>query len=140
MTTVTDRVTKRKEGMKMSSNKKIVAVVLTTVALSIGAVGAAGASDSKGRSVSVKQSSTKISVNAFGNSMAGHKMGGHEVVLKSVLAGLVTQGTITQAQSDAITVALVAAHAARVGMHDSDDVGMGDFKSHKMGDFMGNKH
>ena len=107
----------------MSSNKKIAAVVATAVVLSIGTVGAAQASGSKSTLVSVKQSSTKISVNAFGNSMAKHKgHDGHEAELRTVLAGLVIKGTITQAQSDAITVALAAALTSKRDMHDSDDV------------------
>jgi len=106
----------------MSSNKKIAAVVLTTVALSIGTVGVATASGPNGRFVSVKQSSTKISVNAFGNSMAGQKMGQREAELRTVLAGLVTKGTITQAQADAIIAALTA---AKETMHGSNNTAMG---------------
>lgn len=106
----------------MSSKKKIAAVVLTTVALSVGTVGVANASGSNGKSLSIRQTSTKTTFNAVGNPMAGQKMGGHEAELKSVLAGLVTKGTITQAQADAITTALTAAHTAREAMHDADDV------------------
>ena len=107
----------------MSSNKKIAAVVVTAVVLSVGAVGSALASDSKSTLVSLKQSSTKISVNAFVNSRSGNKgHDGHEAELRTVLAGLVVKGTITQAQSDAITVALAAVHTSKRDMHDSDDV------------------
>ena len=98
--------------MKMSSNKKIAAVVLTTVALSIGTVGVAGASQAKSKSVSVRTTTTKTTVNAIGNPMAGQMMGGRESELNTVLAALVTKGTITQAQSTAITAALTAARAA----------------------------
>ena len=98
--------------MKMSSNKKIAAVVLTTVALSIGTVGVAGASQAKSKSVSVRTTTTKTTVNAIANPMAGQKMGGQESELNTVLAALVTKGTITQAQSTAITAALTAARAA----------------------------
>jgi hypothetical protein len=98
--------------MKMSSKKKIAAVVLTTVALSIGSVGVASASQTKSKSASVRTTITKTSVNAIGNPMAGQMMGGRETELKSVLAGLVTKGTITQAQSDAITAEISAARVA----------------------------
>ena len=96
----------------MSSNKKIAAVVLTTVALSIGSVGIATASQSKSKSVSIRATSARTSVNAIGNPMGAQMMGGQEAELTSVLAGLVTKGTITQAQSDAITAALTAARTA----------------------------
>ena len=99
----------------MSSNRKIAAVVLTTVALSVGTVGVASASQSKShaKSVSVRQTTTRTIVNAVANPMAGGQMadrGAGEIT--TVLASLVKAGTITQAQSDAITAALTAAHAA----------------------------
>lgn len=100
--------------MKMSSNKKIVAVVLTTAALTIGSVGVASAS--QGKSTSVRTSTSKTTVNAIANPMAGQMMEGREAALKNILAGLVTKGTITQAQSDAITAAVTAARAA----HEAD--------------------
>ena len=104
--------------MKMSSNKKIAAVVLTTVALSIGTVGVASASQSK--SASIRTTTTKTTVNAIGNPMAGQMMGGQEAELKTILSGLVTKGTITQAQSDAITAAVTAARAAHDANRDAD--------------------
>lgn len=104
----------------MSSNKKIAAVVLTTVALSIGTVGVATASPTKSKSLSVRATSTSTTFNANGNSMARQRMGGREAELVTVLAGLVTKGTITQAQADAITAALTAALAAKETMHDSN--------------------
>lgn len=105
--------------MKMSSKKKLVAVVLTTAAISIGSVGVATAS--QGKSTSVRTSTTKTTVNAIANPMAGQMMDGRESELKSILAGLVTKGTITQAQSDAITAAVTAARAAHDANRDSDD-------------------
>ena len=105
--------------MKMSSNKKLVAVVLTTAALSIGSVGVATASQAK--SVSARTTITKTTVNAIANPMAGQMMDGRESELKSILAGLVTKGTITQAQSDAITAAVTAARVAHEADSDSDD-------------------
>jgi polyhydroxyalkanoate synthesis regulator phasin len=105
--------------MKMSSNKKLVAVVLTTAALSIGSVGVATAS--QGKSTSVRTSTTKTTVNAIANPMAGQKMDGREAALKSILAGLVTKGTITQAQSDAITAAVTAARVAHEADRDANE-------------------
>jgi hypothetical protein len=100
--------------MKMSSKKKIVAVVLTTAVLSVGSVGVATAN--QGKSASVRTSVSKTAVNAIANPMAGQMMDGREAALKGILAGLVTKGTITQAQSDAITAAVTAARVA----HDAD--------------------
>ena len=105
--------------MKMSSNKKLVAVVLTTAVLSIGSVGVATAS--QGKSTSVRTITTKTTFNAIANPMAGQMMDGREAELKSILAGLVTKGTITQAQSDAITAAVTAARAAQKADRDSDE-------------------
>ena len=113
----------------MSSRKKIAAVVITTVALSVGTVGVASASQSKStaKAVSVKQTTTKTTVNSIANPMAGGgagKMDDRGSELTTVLAGLVTKGTITQAQSDAITAALTAAHAAHESMQGADHAGM----------------
>ena len=102
----------------MSSNKKLVAVVLTTAALSIGSVGVATAT--QGKSASVRTNISKTTVNAIANPMAGQMMDGREAALKGILAGLVTKGTITQAQSDAITAAVTAARAAHEADRDSD--------------------
>ena len=100
----------------MSSNRKIAAVVLTTFALSVGTVGVASASQttSKGKSVSVRQTTTRTTVNAIANPMVGAlgKKGDHAAGLKNVLTTLVSAGTITQVQADAITAALTAARAA----------------------------
>ncbi|CAB4869311.1 unannotated protein [freshwater metagenome] len=106
--------------MKMSSNRKIAAVVLTTVALSVASVGFATASESKAKSVSVKSTSTKTTKNAIANPMSGVKIGGVEKEISTVLASLVTKGTITQAQSDAITAALTAARVAHEGKEGAD--------------------
>lgn len=106
--------------MKMSSNKKIAAVVLTTFALSIGTVGVAGASQAKSKSTSVRTTSTKATVNAIGNPMAGQMLGGHESELNTVLAALVSKGTITLAQSTAITAALTAARVAHEANRGAD--------------------
>ena len=100
----------------MSSNRKIAAVVLTTFALSVGTVGVASASQttSKGKSVSVRQTTTRTTVNAIANPMVGGlgKKGDPGAAIASVLATLVKDSTITQAQADKITAALTAARAA----------------------------
>ncbi|NDF90180.1 MAG: hypothetical protein EB113_06355 [Actinobacteria bacterium] len=100
----------------MSSNRKIAAIVLTTFALSVGTVGVASASQttSKGKSVSVRQTTTRTTVNAIANPMVralGMK-GDPSAAIASVLATLVKDSTITQAQADKITAALTAARAA----------------------------
>ena len=101
----------------MSANKKIAAVVLTTVALSVGTVGVASASQttSKGKSVSVRQATTRATVSTIANPMAGgvmSKKGDQGAGLATVLSTLVKAGTITQAQADAITAAATAARSA----------------------------
>jgi polyhydroxyalkanoate synthesis regulator phasin len=103
--------------MQMSANKKIAAVVLTTVALSVGTVGVASASQttSKGKSVSVRQTTTRATVSTIANPMAGgvmSKKGDQGAGLATVLSTLVKAGTITQAQADAITAAATAARSA----------------------------
>ena len=113
----------------MSSRKRIAAVVITTVALSVGTVGVASASQGKSTSkaVSVKQTTTKTSVNAIANPMAGGsmgKMGNQGAELKTILAGLVTKGTITQAQSDAISAAVTAAQVAHEATMGADHAAM----------------
>jgi len=102
--------------MQMSANRKIAAVVLTTVALSVGTVGVASASPSKsnGKSVSVRQTTTRATVSAIANPMVGAlgKKGDQGAGLATVLSTLVKAGTITQAQADAITAAATAARSA----------------------------
>jgi len=103
--------------MQMSSNRKIAAVVLTTVALSVGTVGIASASQAKstGKSVTVRQTTTRTTVNAVANPMAGRaigQMGDPSAAIATVLTSLVKDGTITQVQADKITAAITAARAA----------------------------
>ncbi len=101
----------------MSPNRKIAAVVLTTIALSVGTVGVASATQTKsnGKSVSVRQTTTRTTVNAVANPMAGGAIGQKSdpsAAIATVLATLVKDSTITQAQADKITAALLAARAA----------------------------
>ena len=89
----------------MSSKKKVVAIAITTVALTAGSFGVASAS-SKTTKV------TRASVTTVGNQTSAGKLGrGQE--LSTLLSALVAKGTITQAQADAIIAAQTAAEAAR---------------------------
>ncbi len=100
----------------MSSKKTVIAVAITTVALTIGSVGISQASSSKTKVVSTK--TTRISSNGIANPMA--KGGGHAADLAATLSALVAKGTITQAQADAITAAATAAETAKRAAHDAD--------------------
>ena len=89
--------------MQMSTKKKVAAIVITTVALTAGTIGVSSASS--------KSSAARVSTT---RTVAGvTMMQGRGAEVASVLAALVAKGTITQAQSDAITAALVAADAAK---------------------------
>jgi hypothetical protein len=101
--------------MQMSSKKTVIAVAITTVALTMGSVGISQAS-SKTKVVSTK--TTRTSVNGIANPMA--KGGGHAADLAATLSALVAKGTITQAQADAITAAATAAETAKRAVHDAD--------------------
>jgi polyhydroxyalkanoate synthesis regulator phasin len=91
--------------MQMSSTKKVVAIAITTVALTAGSFGVATAA-SKTTKV------TRTSVSTIASQAASGKLGrGQE--LATLLSGLVSKGTITQAQADAIIAAVTSAEAAR---------------------------
>jgi polyhydroxyalkanoate synthesis regulator phasin len=96
----------------MSSNKTIAAVVLTTVALSIGTVGVASASQSKSntKAISVRQTTVRTSVNSM---VSMGKMDFQGSGLNTVLVALVANNTITQDQANKITAAMVAARTAQ---------------------------
>lgn len=103
----------------MSSKKKVITIAVTTVALSLGSVGIATASNSK-NSVKIKSTSVTRSIANPGIGGFGHfDMDGQNGQLASVLAGLVTKGTLTQAQVDAINAALTAARAANQSQGDA---------------------
>jgi len=101
--------------MQMSSKKKVIAVAITTVALTVGSVGI-GQAASKAKVISTKI--TRTSSNGIANPMA--KSGGHAADLAATLSALVAKGTITQAQADAITAAATAAEAAKRAAKDAD--------------------
>lgn len=102
----------------MSSKKSVIAIAVTTVALTVGSIGV-GQAASKTKVVSTKV--TRTSSTGIANPMA--KTGGPEEAIASVLSALVTKGTITQAQADAITAAFKA--AAPVRDFDGPGKGMG---------------
>jgi len=85
--------------MRMSSKRKIAAIVITTVALTAGTVGVSSASTK----------ATRISIT---NPGAIGVKGPRGIDLAATLSALVTKGTITQAQADAIIAAADAARAA----------------------------
>lgn len=85
------------------TKKKVIAVVVTTLALTAGSIGVAGAASKASQRVSVTKSSTNV---------AGQVGVGPEQALATILKDLVTKGTLTQAQADAITSAVTAAKAA----------------------------
>ena len=85
------------------TKKKVIAVVVTTLALTAGSIGVAGAASKASQKVSVTKSSTKV---------AGQAGVGPEQALATILKDLVTKGTLTQAQADAVTAAAAAAKAA----------------------------
>jgi hypothetical protein len=98
----------KREDMKMSSKKKIAAVAVTAIALSLGTVGVSTANAAKHSGTVVKSANAGVA-----NPMAGNPGKGPEGNVKTVLAGLVAKGTITQAQADAVLAALDAARPAK---------------------------
>ena len=90
------------------TKKKVIAIVVTTLALTAGSIGVAGAASKASQKVSVTKSSTKV---------AGQAGVGPEQALATILKDLVTKGTLTQAQADAVTAAAAAAKAAHDAEH-----------------------
>ena len=90
------------------TKKKVIAVVVTTLALTAGSIGVAGAASKASQRVSVTKSSTQV---------AGQVGVGPEQALATILKDLVTKGTLTQAQADAVTAAAAAAKAAHDANH-----------------------
>jgi polyhydroxyalkanoate synthesis regulator phasin len=90
------------------TKKKVIAVVVTTLALTAGSIGVAGAASKASQKVSVTKSSTSV---------AGQVGVGPEQALATILKDLVTKGTLTQAQADAVTAAAAAAKAAHDANH-----------------------
>ena len=95
--------------MNMSSKKKIAAVAVTAIALSLGTVGVSSANAAKHSGTVAKSANAGVA-----NPMAGNPAKGPEANFKTVLDGLVANKTITQAQADAVLAALVAARPAKI--------------------------
>ena len=92
-------------SVQTASKKKVVAVAITTVALTVGSFGVAQAS----------QKSTKVtrtSISVVGNPGQAGKPD-RSAELSALLATLVSKGTLTQAQADAVVAAAKSAEAAR---------------------------
>jgi polyhydroxyalkanoate synthesis regulator phasin len=99
----------------MASKKTVLAVAITTIALTAGSFGTAIASPKAGK---VSKSSTRTFVHNVGEA----KKGGAEK-LTELLTALVAKGTITQAQADAIIAAQAAARAAHEAAHEAREAG-----------------
>jgi polyhydroxyalkanoate synthesis regulator phasin len=84
--------------MQMVSKKKVVAIAITSMALTVGSIGVTNAST---------KSSVKVSMNK------GMKLpDAQQDKLAGVLSDLVKKGTLTQAQVDALNAAIAAARTA----------------------------
>ena len=82
----------------MVSKKKVIAIAITTMALTVGTVGVSNAAS---------KSSVKVSISK------GMKLpGAQQDKLAGVLSDLVKKGTLTQAQVDALNAAIAAARTA----------------------------
>ena len=108
----------------MSSKKKVVAVAITTVALTAGSLSVAGAATKSAKI-------TKTSITSVANQNGSVKPG-RGAELSALLADLVTKGTITKAQADAIIAAHTAADAARDALRPQG--GKGGFNGGPMAD------
>ncbi len=95
------------------SKKKVFAVAITTVALTVGSFGVANAS----------QKSTKVSrttISTISNPGQAGKPD-RSAELSALLSSLVAKGTITQSQADAVVAAAKAAEAARDALRPAKD-------------------
>ena len=81
------------------SKKKVLAVVITTLALTAGSIGVAGAASKSSQRVSVTKVSGQMGIAS-------------QQAMETLLKDLVAKGTITQAQADSIAAAIAAAKAA----------------------------
>jgi polyhydroxyalkanoate synthesis regulator phasin len=95
------------------TKKKVIAVVVTTLALTAGSIGVAGAASK----------ASKVSVSRVATSVAGQVGSGPKEALTNTLKDLVTKGTLTQAQADAIAAAMDAAKAAADANRPADGKG-----------------
>lgn len=103
----------------MVSKSKAITVAITTIALSLGSVGLATASNSKNSfksKLTISSTFAKPMAGFFGAPGIADKNGD----LAAVLAALVVKGTLTQAQVDAVNAALTAARMAHMSQGDID--------------------
>jgi hypothetical protein len=101
-----------KGDMQMSSKRKVVAVVITSVALAVGSAGVSNA-DTTTKRITKKTITTKSATTTG----IKHEMGkgvDPAAQLATVLSGLVTKGTITQAQADAVAAAIKSAAESEI--------------------------
>ena len=101
----------------MKQNKKVVAVVITAVAITGSASALANASGARAKSVKTTKTTVTtvnrtFNVNGMGNMQGG--MRGHGGEVAAVLSDLVTKGTITAADSKAVTDAWSALEVAKL--------------------------
>jgi hypothetical protein len=92
--------------MQMVSKKKIIAIAITTMALTVGTVGVSSAAS---------KNSVKVSI---GKGM--QLPGAQQDKLAGILSDLVKKGTLTQAQVDALNAAIAAARSADDAQHLAD--------------------
>ena len=86
----------------MSSKKKVIAIAITSVALTASSFGVANAAS--------KAKVTRTTVTTVANKAVGAQGRGQE--LATLLSGLVAKGTITQSQADAVAAAIKTAAEA----------------------------
>lgn len=99
----------------MTSKKTVLAIAITTVALTAGSFGSAVAAPKSGHV-------SKSSVGTIATSVDANKPGG-AAKLATLLSTLVAKGTITQAQADAIIAAQAAVKAAHEASKDAREAG-----------------
>jgi len=90
----------------MALKKKVVAIAITTMALTVGTVGISSAATKSSVKVSINKSITMP--------------GAQQDKLAGILSDLVKKGTLTQAQVDALNAAIAAARTADDSQHLAD--------------------
>ena len=90
----------------MVSKKNVIAIAITTMALTVGTVGVSSAAS---------KNSVKVSIDK-----GMHLPGAEQDKLAGVLGDLVKKGTLTQVQVDAINAAIAAARTAEDAQHLAD--------------------
>jgi polyhydroxyalkanoate synthesis regulator phasin len=91
----------------MVSKKKVVAIAITSMALTVGTVGVSSAASKNSVNVSINKSITMP--------------GAQQDKLAGILSDLVKKGTLTQAQADALTAAITSARSADDAAHAAEE-------------------